>query len=126
MGRVIVWPAGMIAALSGLWLTLFYPAVDHDGLVLYWIRLIVGSLMALFLGLGLAAILSRRDVGRHRKWMMRGYALGLGAGTQVLTHLPWVLFPAIQSEASRAVAMGAGWAINLAFVEWWLRRQRPF
>ena len=49
--------------------------------------------------------------------MMRGYALGLGAGTQALTHLPWCLFPAIQGELSRALCMAAGWAINLAVAE---------
>ena len=27
----------------------------------------------------------RGDVRRHRAWMTRGYAIGLGAGTQLLT-----------------------------------------
>ena len=53
--------------------------------------------------------------------MVRGYALGLGAGTQVLTHLPWFLFPAIQGEFTRALFMGAGWAINLVVAEWIIR-----
>ena len=41
--------------------------------------------MALAIVLGLAAI-RRRDIARHRAWMIRGYAIGLGAGTQALTH----------------------------------------
>ena len=45
--------------------------------------------------------------------MMRGYSLGLGAGTQVLTHLPWFLFPSIQGELTRALFMGARWASTL-------------
>ncbi len=120
-GRILV-PCGLIAALSGLWLTQFYPPVDHAGPFLYVIRLVVGSAMILFICLGFAAI-RRRDIPRHLAWMMRCYALGLGAGTQALTHLPWFLFPAIQGELTRALLMGAGWAINLAVTEWIICRR---
>ena len=118
-GRILV-PCGLIAALSGLWLTQFYPPVDFDGPILYGLRLLVGSAMVLFICLGVAAIL-RLDIPRHRAWMMRCYALGLGAGTQVFTSLPMFLFPAIQGELTRALLMGAGWAINLAVAEWIIR-----
>ena len=114
-GRLLV-PLGLVAALSGLWLTQFYPPVEHDGPLLYVIRLVVGSAMVLFICLGFAAI-RRRDIARHRAWMMRGYAIGLGAGTQALTHLPWFLFEGIQGELSRALLMAAGWIINLAVAE---------
>lgn len=106
-GRILV-PCGLVAALSGLWLTHFYPPVDGDGPILYTIRLLAGSAMGLFICLGFAAIL-RRDIPRHSAWMMRAYAVGLGAGTQALTHLPWFLFPSIQGELTRALCMGAGW-----------------
>lgn len=79
--------------------------------------------MTLSLCLGVAAIL-RRDLPRHQAWMMRGYALGLGAGTQAFTHLPWFLFPSLHGELARAVFMGAGWAINLAVAEWLIARGR--
>ena len=114
-GRLLV-PVGLVAAFSGLWLTQFYPNVDDDGPLLHVIRLVVGSAMVLFICLGFAAI-RRRDIARHRAWMMRGYAIGLGAGTKALTHLPWFLFEGIQGELSRALLMGAGWAINLAAAE---------
>ena len=118
-GRMLV-PCGLIAALSGLWLTQFYPPVDGDGPLLYVMRLLVGSAMVLFICLGIAAI-RRQDFARHGAWMVRGYALGLGAGTQALTHLPWFLFPTIQGELARALCMGAGWAINLGVAEWIIR-----
>lgn len=121
-GRMLV-PGGLVAALSGLWVAQFYPAAIFDGPFLYAIRLMVGSAMALFLCLGFAAG-RRRDIPRHRAWMMRGYALGLGAGTQVFTHLPWFLFPSIQGELARTLCMGAGWAINLSLVEWLISRER--
>jgi uncharacterized membrane protein len=121
-GRILV-PCGLIAALSGLWMTQFYPSVDFDGRYLYAIRLLVGSAMALFLCLGYTAI-RRRDIQPHRAWMMRGYALGLGAGTQVFTHLPWFLFPSIHGELARTLFMAAGWAINIAVAEWFISRER--
>jgi hypothetical protein len=80
--------------------------------------------MAASLCLGVAAIW-RRDIRSHQAWMLRGYALGLGAGTQVLTHLPWFVFPSIQGELTRALLMGAGWAINLAAAEWLMARGTP-
>jgi hypothetical protein len=120
-GRILI-PSGLIAALSGLWMTLFYPWPLYDGELVYGLRLVFGSAMLVSLLLGAAAIW-RRDFTQHGAWMIRGYAIGLGAGTQVLTHLPWFLFPAIQSELTRALFMGAGWVINLAVAEWAIRKR---
>jgi uncharacterized membrane protein len=127
VGRALV-PCGLVVALTGLWMTQFYPRgiespASFDGPVVYAMRLAAGSAMALCLCLGLAAAL-QRDIAHHQAWMMRAYALGLGAGTQALTHLPWFLFPGIQGEAARALFMGAGWAINLGVAEWLNSRQR--
>ena len=54
--------------------------------------------------------------------MLRGYALGMGAGTQPLTLLAGALIVGPPSELSRALLMGAAWAINLAVAEWAIRR----
>ena len=82
-GRLLV-ACGLLVGLSGLWMTLFYPRPAGDGELLYALRLLFGSAMVVSIVLGFAAI-RRGDVTRHRAWMMRGYAIGLGAGTQVLT-----------------------------------------
>lgn len=119
-GRVLV-VCGLAAALSGLWMTQFYPWPEYDGRLLYALRLLFGSAMAASLVLGVAAI-RRRDVAAHRAWMIRAYAVGLGAGTQAFTHLPWFLFPDLQGEFLRALCMGAGWVLNLAVAEWLIRR----
>jgi len=58
-----------------------------------------------------------------RAWMLRGYAIGLGAGTQVLTLLAGELILGPPSELSRALLMGAGWVINLAVAEWIIRKR---
>jgi uncharacterized membrane protein len=120
-GRLLV-PCGLATALSGIWMTLFYhlPASDNDLLGAF--RIVFGSAMFLSIVLGFAAI-RRREIARHRAWMIRGYAIGLGAGTQVLTHLPWILAFGQPAGLSRAMLMFAGWAINLAVAEWIIRRR---
>ena len=120
-GRALV-PLGLAAALSGLWMTLFYPRPPIDDLLLTPMRLVFGIAMAGCLILGVTAI-RRRDITAHRAWMSRGYAIGLGAGTQVLTHLPWMVLVGQPSGTPRVLLMLAGWVINLAVVEWALRRR---
>lgn len=118
-------PLGLAAALSGLWMTLFYPNADtnFDGPAVYAMRLAAGAGMVAAMVLALAAI-SRRDIPAHQRWMTRAYALGMGAGTQVFTHIPWFLWPELQGELLRALCMGAGWVINMAFAEILIIRAR--
>jgi Predicted membrane protein (DUF2306) len=118
-GRIVL-PAGIVAALSGLWMTVFYHLPASDDALLEGFRLVVGTGMVVSLALGFAAVL-RRDFVAHRAWVMRGYALGLGAGTQVLTQLPWLLLVGPPMGTARALLMGAGWGINLALAEWLIR-----
>lgn len=120
-GRILI-PCGLAAALSGLWMTLYYPWPEGDGVFLYGLRLLFGSAMLLSILLGVAAI-PRRDFARHGDWMLRGYAIGMGAGTQVLTLAAGELLAGPPSELSRALLMGAAWAINLAVAEWAIRRR---
>ncbi|MEV5718522.1 DUF2306 domain-containing protein [Amycolatopsis mediterranei] len=122
-GRVLV-PCGLVAALSGLWMTLFSELPPGDGDLLTVFRLFFGTAMAGSIVLATFAI-RRRDVRRHRVWMTRGYAIGLGAGTQVLTHVPWTLLVGVPGEFTRAMLMAAGWVINLVVAEWALRRRAP-
>ena len=127
-GRILV-PAGVLVALSGLWMTVFYPRPPGDGESLEVVRFIVGSAMLASIVLAVFAI-RRRDFTSHGAWMTRGYAIALGAGTQTLTMLPWVvIFGPIGAadELPRTVLMTAGWVINLAVAEYVIRRrvQRP-
>jgi uncharacterized membrane protein YozB (DUF420 family) len=122
-GRILA-PAGLVAALAGLWMTVFYPRPDGVGELLSGLRLLFGSAMVLSIVAGVLAIL-RHDIVRHSAWMTRGYAIGLGAGTQVLTNLTWLLIAGEPDEFGFAMAMAAGWVINLAVAEWVIRRVRP-
>lgn len=120
-GRVIV-PCGLIAALAGLWMTLFYPRPPGDGDLLAAFRLVFGSLMAVALVLGLLAI-RRRDVRTHRAWVTRAYAIGVGAGTQAVVTAIWAVFAGNPGGVTRTLLLGAGWVINLVVAERIIRRR---
>lgn len=120
-GKLLVL-CGLMAGLTGLWLNLFYSRPAGSGELLYAFRLLFGSAMVVSILLGFAAIL-RGDVIRHRAWMIRGYAIGLGAGTQVLTEFAGALTLGPPDEISKALLMGAGWVINLSVAEWAIRRR---
>ena len=123
-GRILV-PAGILVALSGLWMSVFYPRPPGDGESLVVVRLIVGSAMLASIVLAVFAI-QRRDFPSHGAWMTRGYAIALGAGTQVFTMLPWVvIFGPIGAadELPRTALMTAGWVINLAAAEYIIHRR---
>ena len=121
-GRLLV-VCGLLVGLSGLWMTLFYSLPDSDGELLYALRLLFGSAMVMSIVLGFTTI-RRGDVIGHRAWMTRGYAIGLGAATQMLTLMVGEIIAGPPSEISRALLMGAGWVINLAIAEWAIRKRR--
>jgi uncharacterized membrane protein len=118
-GRVVA-VAGLAVAGSALWLTLFYEPQPGTGGLLYVLRLLFVSAMTACLVLGFTAI-RRRDIAAHRAWMIRAYALGLGAGTQVFTEgFGGAIFGT--GVMAGDLAKGAGWVINVAVAEWVIRR----
>ena len=118
-GRLLV-VLGVAVALSGLWMTLLYPRKEGTGELLYGFRLVASSGMAACLVLGVVAVRSG-DLVRHRAWMIRAYAVALGAGTQAFT--VGLGEAAFGSGVVRTdLMMGAGWAINLAVAEWIIGR----
>jgi hypothetical protein len=122
-GRVLA-PAGLGVALTGLWMTAFYDLPAHDNMVVNAARYVVGTAMAASIVLGVRAAL-RRDFVNHPAWMMRGYALGMGAGTQALLLGPYTAIVGTMSTVAYATGMVAAWVINVAFAEWLIRRRRP-
>ncbi len=118
-GRVLT-VAGLLVAGSALWMTLLYAPKPGTGDLLYVLRLVVGSATAAFLVLGFTAI-RRRDIAAHRAWMIRAYAVSLGAGTQAFTEgFSGALFG--DGVLVGDLAKGAGWVVNLAVAEWVVRR----
>ena len=113
-GRVLV-VAGLGVALSALWLNQFFPKAEATREVLYPLRMAFGVAMVLTIVLGFLAA-RRRDFSRHRAWMIRSYAIGMVAGTQVFTlGLGGLVLGS--GELTTALLMAAAWGINLAVAE---------
>jgi hypothetical protein len=120
-GRVVA-PAGIVVALTGLWMTGAYDLPPADNALLGGFRYAAGTAMLASIVAALASLRMRR-YRNHGAWMARAYAIGLGAGTQVFTSVAWLALVGEPSPTTRAWLMFAGWAINIAVVECTLRRR---
>lgn len=117
--------SGIVAAVSGLWMTHFYPLQPNlQGHLLYGIRIIAGGAMALFIILSFICI-RKREVLKHKGWIIRAYALGQGAGTQALLLIPWTLISGKPDLFTYELLMSAAWLINVFAAEWIIRKQGP-
>ncbi|MEO8529228.1 MAG: DUF2306 domain-containing protein [Pseudolysinimonas sp.] len=123
-GRILV-PAGLLAALSGMWMAVFYAHPVGEGDAISALRLLFGAAMIASIVLGFRAIM-RRDFVIHSEWMTRAYAIGVGAGTQAIVLIPESIIFGSGNELPRTVFMGAAWVINLAIAELVIRRRRNF
>ena len=123
-GRVVAM-SGLVAGVSGVWMTARYDIpTPMQGPLLLATRLVVGSAMTLFIVLGVRAIL-QRDVPSHEAWMTRAYALGQGAGTQVLLlGVPALFLGGDILGPTRDVLMLASWVSNAVLAEWLIRRHQ--
>jgi hypothetical protein len=120
-GRILV-PAGLLAALSGLWMAVFYDLPPLDGPLLLIFRLIFGSAMVASLSLGFLAV-RRHDYVRHSEWMTRAYAIGIAQGTIVVVTIPWIVLVGPVTELTRALLIGASWVLSLAVAEYVIHRR---
>jgi uncharacterized membrane protein len=120
-GRVLA-VCGLVAALTGLWMNAFYDLPARDSALMAVFRWVFGTAMVLSIVAGVVAV-RRRDIRRHRAWMLRGYAIGMGAGTQVLTLGSWAVAFGQPAGLPRALLSAAAWVANLAFAEWLIRRR---
>lgn len=121
-GRYLLVPAGVVVATTGLWMTAAYrvPPIDEGALQIS--RYVVGAAMLAFLVMALVSI-GRRDFRAHGAWMIRAYAVAMGAGTQVLTSMPFVLAFGEPDQLARVLQMDAGWVLNAVVAEIVIRRR---
>lgn len=123
-GRIVV-ASGIFAALTGLWMTVMYPIQPElQGGLLFAVRVSVGVAMLLSFFLAVAAV-KRGDIATHRAWMIRAFALGQGAGMQVVVLLPWMLLIGKPNMLQRDVLMSLAWLINLLVAEMAIQRWSP-
>jgi uncharacterized membrane protein len=123
-GRIVV-SAGLVAALSGMWMAAFYPHPAGDGPVLLALRLGFGAAMIACIGIGIRSVVKRGFVA-HGAWMTRAYAIGIGAGTQAIVLVPGSIVFGSTHELSRTILMGSAWVINLTVAELVIRRRARF
>lgn len=117
VGRVYLL-AVLLGGVAGLYMAMFayMGAVTGLGFAL---------LACLWLYTGARAFLSLRhgDVRAHRRWMIRNYALTLGAVSlrvQLLALSPWLDF-----DSSYVVVAWSSWLVTLPLAEGYLRRCPP-
>ena len=120
-GRIFV-AMGVLAAGSAIWMNEVYP--NYAGIVKYYAVHVFGAIMIFALLRGVWAAM-HRDIPRHRAWMIRAYAIGLGASTQRLLIIPLFMIFGEMSEIAIGIAMTTGWAINLGVAEWIIARDQP-
>lgn len=114
--------AGLVTAISAVWMNQFFPA--FGGGLKYWSNLLFGVGLAVALIIAYRAIRARQ-IPRHRAWMMRAYAIGLGVATQRLLVIPYaVATNSIPADPWLGLLLWAGWLINLGVVELALWRER--
>lgn len=124
-GMVFI-PSSLVVGVTGLWMEATYALPAHDGPLLSVFRVVFSVAMLATTLLGVRD-LRRGAFASHGAWMMRTYAIGMGAGTQVIVFLLWGILvgPAVgpSDPTQRALLMGSSWIINVVFVEWILRRK---
>ncbi|WP_051478610.1 DUF2306 domain-containing protein [Arthrobacter sp. H5] len=119
-GRALI-PAGFIAALSSIWLAVFFGG-PPDELALAMVRLVFAVPMIMFLVLAVIAI-TRRDFAAHGAWMTRAYAIAVSGGTQALVFALWTLIIGEVDAFGEAGLVAAGFVINSVVAELLIRRR---
>jgi Predicted membrane protein (DUF2306) len=104
--------AGGLAALSAIWMTETMPEVPFNPHEVYGFRILFGLAWFWCLALGIYAAITQ-DIANHRAWMMRAYAIALGASTTAIIQGTWYAFYGMPSPKVFALATGAAWVINL-------------
>ena len=106
--------AGAALAMTGLFMLVLYPHAATGPLRAT--RLVVGVLVLTALALSINAA-RHRQIALHRIWMLRAYALIMGAGTQAVVGLPIFLLYGQPDPATMDLILALCWPLNLAVAE---------
>lgn len=116
-GRVL-WCAGLVAALSGLWMNQFFPAFG-SGLKFASVWA-MGGTMTMALVLALRAV-RNHNIGAHRAWILRAVAMSLAPAVQRLVLLPIFILTGSMSILIIEIVVCGSFFLNLAVAEWAIR-----
>lgn len=120
-GRALI-PAGLIGALSSIWLALFFGGPVEEWPIAM-VRLGFAVPMVAFLVLGSVAIM-RRDFASHGAWMTRAYAIAVSGGSQAIVFALWTLNAGEVDASGETLLVAAGFAINSVVAEVLILRRR--
>ena len=122
LGRVFG-VAGLFLGLSGLSLLLQVQSISTPLLEVF--RGLAGGALVVAIVVGISAA-RRRDIPRHRAWMIRSYAIGMGSGTVALVMFPIYILTGEPPTGWFADIVFVGWwALNIALGEWVARLGQP-
>ena len=114
LGRVFV-AAGAMISLSSLGLLWHFP--DTYSVAMSGGRLLFGIALGLALALAMQAIY-KRDFIRHRNWMIRAYAIGIGATAVSMVFFPiYIITGAPPLGLVADIAFLGAWAGCIVFAE---------
>jgi uncharacterized membrane protein YozB (DUF420 family) len=112
--------SGAVLGLSGF--ALLAKVAQQSTSVIDIARAVFGAALLVALAMALAAIRARK-IQRHRDWVIRAYAIGMGSGTIAFVFLPIYLITGTPPTGLVADAIYlAWWAFNIAVAEWVVRR----
>ena len=121
-GQVVA-ASGVVAGLTGIWMAIVYPIpAELQGNLLLGARVLVGASMLVSIVVAVVAAM-QRDTVRHNAWMIRAYALGLGAGMQVVVVSSWMLLMGTPNALQRDLLMSLAWLVNLIVAEILIQRR---
>ncbi|MBV9361830.1 MAG: DUF2306 domain-containing protein [Betaproteobacteria bacterium] len=122
-GRVLL-AAIIVAGLSGLFFGLVVP---YGGMLESTATAFFGGFM-LFAAARAFVLVRRRDIARHREWMIRMFSVAIGIAVMRMLAIVAVLVvkagPAVVNPRATGLLLWVGWSLSLAVAELWIRRTR--
>ncbi len=119
MGRVFV-AAGAMISISSLSLLWHFP--DTYSVAISGGRLVFGIALGVALAIAMQAI-RMRDFTRHRNWMIRAYALGMGATAVTMVFFPiYAITGQPPTGLAADIAFMGSWTACVVFAEVLVRR----
>lgn len=119
-GRALVLVA-LPLGLSGLLLAALFP---FGGPAAASAAFVAGTLFLVALVRAFDAI-RRRDVARHREWMIRMFSVGLGIATVRVVSLLLFAITRARFQDIAGFSFWIGWVSTFAAAELWIRHTRP-
>lgn len=119
-GRIFI-ASGFMMAISAIVINIAFP--PFGGLFKSIAVYLFSTAQIITLAVALHAIL-RRDIARHRAWMIRAFAIGLAISTMRIFFIPAYLLYGVPSDFTVGLGMWIGFLANIAVAEFILWNEK--